>query len=141
MRELSQNKAVKFSAAANSVTISNPERFVYSHHYQYSITTAGETYFVGFTNSTKIEETLFFPNPFLPADHEHISITNIPEFTRLSIYNFRGQRILEKEFFQGEAHFKLIFQEELGYIPASGIYIYVLHSDSKTTKGKFTIVR
>jgi hypothetical protein len=139
--DVDRNQAAKFSQSGKKIVIKREAHFAYNEHYQYEINISGERYFVGFTNSTKIEKTLLFPNPFLPDQHEHLSITQIPPFSTLSIYSFSGQRILKKEFIQGIEHFRLNFQDEIGYIPASGIYFYVIYSDEETERGKFTIVR
>lgn len=141
VREITRERSVQFTQSGNEITIQNAARFAYDHHYQYEIDVAGEVFYVGFTNSEKINKTIFFPNPYLPDEHDHVSFTNVPEFSWISIYSFSGKRIFRKQFIQGAAHFRLNFQDEIGYIPASGMYFYIIQTEDRQHKGKFTIVR
>ena len=82
-----------------------------------------------------------YPVPFRPHIHAIMTIDNIPEDSRVDIYN-RGGSLIHS--YAGEdVHGGLVEwngKDKNGKLVAPGVYYYVVRSRSKVKKGKFIVI-
>lgn len=80
--------------------------------------------------NTNNSELLVFPNP--SASEFYFHLPNEKESLQLSIYDFKGRRVLETSFYDSSA-------AQINMIDfADGIYLYVLEADSNRFTGKIS---
>ena len=82
-----------------------------------------------------------YPQPFIPQKHNSLSIklTEPTWSAQLAIYRPDMSLVLNKELFVGGLGKTLTVEKNLLQLP-SGIYIFILHYNDKTQKGKFAVI-
>jgi subtilisin family serine protease len=91
-------------------------------------------------NTNNIDELMIYPQPVSGGD-EWLIFSNIPENTKIKIYDVNGHFINEvhEEDQNGGVRWDMLDQN--GYKVASGVYIYFATFDNQQKMGKFTVIR
>ena len=85
----------------------------------------------------KLAETIVYPNPANPATCDQVTFDNLPAGTNIYIYDVSGNCIASLAKTEREREKKVW---DLSGI-SSGIYIYVLSSDTDRSVGKLSVIR
>ncbi len=142
---------VQFDDISRIVSISAPSDWNTPEALQFTVTDPDTFYDVStiriFSDSTQIptiptEKIIAYPIPYEPAKHVisgGIVFKNLPENSKLIIYNFLGEPVFKKSgLFE-----KYIWNvtNNSGKEVSSGLFLYYVKAQGKTSSGKLVIVR
>ena len=83
-----------------------------------------------------------YPNPYVTAGREEVSITGLPLGATLRIYSASGDLVATRRGEAGRGTITWDGLNEAGYLVAAGVYYYVAESESgEPVSGRFALVK
>jgi len=92
--------------------------------------------------ATTLANIYCFPNPYKPsAGHTTITFSNLPSTCTIKIYTLKGELIKTIEETNGDAQATWDVANEAGENVVSGLYVFLVKTDSDQKSGKLVIIR
>ena len=89
-----------------------------------------------------LSEAFVFPNPFKPSEgHTQMTFASLSSACTIKIFNLSGDLVKTIVEDDGDGYTTWDVKNQAGEELASGLYFYVIKSDTETRKGKFIVIR
>ncbi|MBI4057586.1 MAG: Ig-like domain-containing protein [Elusimicrobia bacterium] len=91
---------------------------------------------------TSLADAYAYPVPFKPSQgHSQITFTNLSSLATIRIYTITGNLVRELEETDGDGQLGWDVKNKEGVPVSSGVYLYLIKSQTDTKKGKLVIIR